>query len=197
MKDLNQPRSLALLGGAMTLACLGLAGPAQAHTLPSQAGLLSGVLHPLLGVDHLLLLIAVGTAACALSPVLLAWALAGGLVGGVIGAMGGQLPGLELLAALAISAVGVLALQANRPSWVSSVTPAGAVVALSVTLHAMLHGQEVPADGSAALWWIGALVMSSVVCAGSYALLRRLPQGWTQRLALLLVVLGGMAALSL
>lgn len=196
MKDLNQPQSLALLGGAATLACLALAGPAQAHNLTSQVGLSAGFLHPLLGVDHLLLLLAVGTAAAALTPWLLAWALAGGLIGGVLGATGTQLPALEMLAALAISGVALLALQAKRP-WQQNLGPAGSLVAVAVALHAMLHGQEAPADGGATLWWLGALLTSSLVCGGSFALLRRLPMGWTQRLALLLLVLGGAAALSL
>ena len=190
------PRSLAVLGGVAALAFAGLGGPAQAHGLASQAGLGSGLLHPLMGLDHLLMLVAVGAAACALAPQLLAWALAGGLIGGVIGSSGGQLPGQELLAALAISGVGLLALFPGR-SWFTTLKPAGALVAVAVALHAMLHGQEAPSDGSTALWWLGALLMSALVSGGSYGLLSRLTHTWTQRLALLLVVLGGAAALSL
>lgn len=196
MKDLNQPQTLTLLSGAAALACLALAGPAQAHNLSSHAGLTAGFLHPLLGVDHLLLLLAVGTAAAAMTPWLLAWALAGGLIGGVLGATGTHLPAQELLAALAISAVALLARQAKRPDH-QSLGMAGSLVALAVALHAMLHGQEAPQDAGTTAWWLGALLTSALVGGGSFALLRRLPVGWTQRLGLLLVVLGGAAALSL
>ena len=50
-------RSLALLGSAAALALL-LDQPAHAHGLAS-GGLAAGFLHPLSGIDHLLLLIAV------------------------------------------------------------------------------------------------------------------------------------------
>lgn len=196
MKDLNQPQALALLGTAATVACLGLAMPAQAHDVASHAGLMAGVLHPLVGLDHLLLLVAVGGAAAALSPLLLGWALTGGLIGAGLASMASALPGLELLAALAISAVALLTLR-RSPFRLQDSIPAGGIVALAVAVHAMLHGLEAPTGGGVALWWLGTLASSSLTAVGSYALLRRLPAGWTQRLALLLVVLGGAAALSL
>lgn len=196
MKDLNQPQTLALLGAASAVACLGLALPAQAHDAASHVGLLTGALHPLVGLDHLLLLIAVGGAAAAISPLLLGWALAGGLIGAGLTGLASQLPRLELIAALAISAVALLALK--RPqAQIQPLVPAGSLVALAVAVHAMLHGLAAPTDGGLVLWWLGALSSSAAAAAGSYALLRRLPAGWTQRLALLLVVLGGAAALSL
>lgn len=196
MKDLNQPQTLALLGTASAVACLGLALPAQAHDAASHVGLLTGMLHPLAGLDHLLLLIAVGGAAAAISPLLLGWALAGGLIGAGLTGLASQLPGLELIAALAISAVALLALKRFQPR-IAGLVPAGSLVALAVAVHAMLHGLAAPAGGDVVLWWLGVLTSSSAAAAGSYALLHRLPAGWTQRLALLLVVLGGAAALSL
>lgn len=195
MKDQNQTRAHILLATATALACLGLALPAQAHEGASHAGLMAGVLHPLLGIDHLLLLIAVGTLAAATTPLLLVWALGGGLIGAILGGLGAQLPGLELLAALAISAVGLLALIGKR-TLRQGLIPTGSLVALSVALHALLHGQAAPTDGSTALWWTGILITSSLLSPGAYLLLRRLPAGWTRQLALLLVVLGGLAALS-
>lgn len=196
MKTLNQPQALTLLGAVSAVACLGLALPAQAHDAASHAGLLAGVLHPLLGLDHLLLLVAVGAAAAALSPLLMGWALAGGLLGAAVAGLASHLPGLEVIAALAIAAVALLALK--RPqAQIQPLVPAGCLVALAVAVHAMLHGLAAPTDGGLVLWWLGALASSAAAAAGSYAVLRRLPAGWTQRLALLLVVLGGAAALSL
>ncbi|WP_255140154.1 HupE/UreJ family protein [Synechococcus sp. Lug-A] len=51
-------RSLALFGAASALVLL-LDQPAQAHGI-AHGGIASGFLHPLLGTDHLLLLIGVG-----------------------------------------------------------------------------------------------------------------------------------------
>jgi urease accessory protein len=59
----------------------------------------------------------------------------------------------------------------------------------------MLHGLEAPADGSAALWRLGALTGSVLVSGGSVLLLRRLPLAWTRGLALLLALCRGVAAL--
>ena len=68
------------------------------------SGFLAGFLHPISGVDHLLLLVGIGAAASCISAQLLLWALAGAIGGGVFGAMGGTLPAQEFLAALAITA---------------------------------------------------------------------------------------------
>ena len=195
-KVLNPSNAAVLLGAASALACLGLALPAQAHELGTHAGLASGVLHPLLGVDHLVMLIAVGAVAAAVAPMLLGWALAGGLIGALLGGLGLQVPGLELMAALAIAAVGLLVLNARRSTGIARI-PAGSLVAAAVAVHAVLHGQAAPAEASAGLWWLGAAASSTLVVGASYLLLRRLPSGWIQRLGLLLVVLGGVAAMSL
>lgn len=195
-KVLQLPNASSLLGAASALACLALALPAQAHDLGAQAGLASGVVHPLLGVDHLFLLIAVGAVAAAVSPLLLAWALAGGLLGAALGVSGLQVPALELMAALAISAVGLLVLNARGAAG-RALIPAGSLVAAAVAVHAMLHGQAAPSEASAGLWWFGAAASSTLVCGGSFLLLRRVAAGWIQRLGLLLVVVGGVAALSL
>jgi urease accessory protein len=181
-------RTLVLLGGAAALALL-LDQPAQAH------GIAAGFLHPISGVDHLLLLIAVGAAASYISTQLLLWALAGAVVGGVFGAMGGTLPAQEFLTALAISAVAVLVLRCLRSQQSPQLGAVTALVAAAVAVHAMLHGLEAPADGSAALWWLGAFAGSVLVSGVSYLVLRRLPLAWTRGLALLLALCGGVAAL--
>jgi urease accessory protein len=186
-------RSLALTGGAAVLALL-LAPPVQAHGI-AQGGLAAGFLHPISGADHLLLLVGVGAAASCISSRLLLWALAGAIGGGVFGAMGGALPAQELLAALAIVAVAVLVLLSLRCERRPQLGACAALVGAAVAVHAMLHGLEAPSDGSAALWWLGALSGSVLVGGGSFLLLRRLPLAWTRGLALLLAIGGGLAAL--
>ena len=183
-------RSLALAGGATALALL-LAQPAQAHGI-ANGGIAAGFLHPISGVDHLLLLVSVGAAGAVISPQLLLWALAGAIGGGVFGALGGTLPAQELLAALAITAVAVLVLRSQQSTRLGA---CAALVAAAVAVHAMLHGLEAPAGGSAALWWLGALSGSALVSGGSLLLLRRLPVAWTRAAALLLALGSGLVAL--
>ena len=186
-------RTLALFGGAAALALL-LDQPAQAHGI-AHGGIAAGFLHPISGADHLLLLIGVGAAASCISAQLLLWALAGAVGGGMFGAMGGTLPAQEFLAALAISAVAVLVLRCLRSQQSPQLGACAALVASAVAVHAMLHGLEAPADGSAALWWLGAFAGSVLVSGGSFLLLRRLPLAWTRGVALLLALCGGVAAL--
>ena len=87
--------------------------------------------------------------------------------------------------------------QLRRMAVLATVVEQGSLVAAAVAVHAMLHGQAAPAAASAGLWWLGAAASSTLVVGASYLLLRRLPSGWIQRLGLLLVVLGGAAAMSL
>jgi len=79
--------------------------PALAHGTAA-GGALGGLTHTLLGVDHLFMLMAVGTAASFISSQLLLWALGGAVIGAAVGFTGFTLASAEVLAALAISAVG-------------------------------------------------------------------------------------------
>jgi urease accessory protein len=186
-------RSLALFGAASALALL-LDQPAQAHGI-AHGGIAAGFLHPISGVDHLLLLDGIGAAAACISAQLLLWALVGAIGGGVFGAMGGTLPAQEFLAALAITAVAVLVLRSLRSKQSPQLGACAALVAAAVAVHAMLHGLEAPADGSAALWWLGAFSGSVLVSGGSFLALRRLPLAWTRGVCLVLALCGGVAAL--
>ena len=194
MTQTLSPRSLTLLAGTSALALLLLGQPAQAHQLAG-GGLASGFLHPISGADHLLLLIAVGAAASQLSSQLLLWALAGAVAGGVAGALGASIPGLELLAALAIAAVAVLSLRSVRSPQAAPQALGAGLVASAVASHAMLHGLEAPSEGAALGWWLGALTASVLVSGGSFLALRRMSQTWTRALALLLALSGGVASL--
>lgn len=185
---------LAVFGLAATTVAVLAGSPAQAHGI-ADGGIAAGFLHPLLGTDHLLLLIAVGAAASYLTASLLLWGLAGALLGGAFGATGGGLPGAEVLAALAITAVAVLVLRAQKSTSPPAMGFYGTLIAAAVALHAMLHGQEAPFGAGAGLWWLGAFAGSLLVSGGTYLALRRLPAPWTGRLALVLALVGGVLAL--
>jgi urease accessory protein len=145
-------------------------------------------------LDHLILLLAVGASAAAISRELLFWAFAGALAGAAIGATGGVIPGAEGLAALAISAVGLLLLAAARVAKGGTGPLAGVVVAAALAIHAMLHGLEAPQDSSSWIWWSGALVSSACICGGAALLFRQLPAPWIKGLALAFVLIGGVLA---
>ncbi|MEB3318041.1 MAG: HupE/UreJ family protein [Cyanobacteriota bacterium] len=188
---------------ALTAGAAGLLGshPAQAHG-GAASGVLGGLTHPLLGLDHLLILLAVGAAASVLSTRLLLWAALGALAGATAGAWGVQLPAAEVWAALAVAAMGGLTLVVTRAA-ASALTALrrdgldswfGLVVAGGVAIHALLHGQEAPADGATLLWWSGALISSVVVCGGAYRLFKHLPVAFTKAGAVLFLALGGALA---
>ena len=180
----NSTRSLALTGAAGLGLSLLSALPAGAHGTAA-AGALAGAMHPLLGLDHLLLLGGVGLAAGRYGSQLLLPALGAAVLGSVLGSFGGQLPGAEMLAALAVSALGLALLLGGR--WLPVVLSSG------VAIHALLHGQ---ASAGASGWWLGALLSSLLVCGSSLWISRRLDQRVSQLAAAALAVLGGVLAIA-
>lgn len=164
--------------------------PAGAHG-SADAGVLGGALHPLMGLDHLLLLMGVGFAAAQIGPLLLGFALGGALLGSVFGSLGGQLPGAEVIAALAVSAVGASLLLCSKLTRPLPVV--GGVLGAAVAVHAMLHGQE--SSGSAG-WWAGALLASLVTISLTFLAGRQLNLRQSQQVAAALALLGGVLALA-
>ncbi len=184
------PRSLALpaLAG-LAMASLS-ALPAGAHGGASSSAA-AGALHPLLGLDHLLLLVGVGLTAARFGPQLLLLALAGGVLGSLLGSVGGQLPAAETLAALAVSGVGgtlLLSLRGGR-----ALPLLAPVLTAAVAIHGLLHGQE--SSGTAG-WWVGALLSSAAVVGASLLAGRQLNARLLQAAALALVLLGGALSLA-
>jgi urease accessory protein len=171
--------------------------PALAHSTVT-GGALSGLPHPLLGLDHLVMLMAVGTAGSFISSQVLLWALGGAVIGAAIGFTGFTIVSAEVLAALAISMVGALILYATKVVKTSNgnatTTISGGIVAAGVSIHAMLHGLEAPTDSSTLLWWSGALLSSVLACGGSYLLLKRLPVSVTKAAAVAFLAIGGLLA---
>jgi urease accessory protein len=166
--------------------------PASAHGV-ADGGLMAGASHPLLGLDHLLLLLGVGSVASFIGSPVLLFALGGAVVGAVLGALGGDLPGAEVLAALAVSSLGLVVLQSARSARSPQLGVVGSVVAAAVAVHALLHGQEA---SSTVTWWLGAGLASSAVVGLSFAGLRRLGTRWTLLLAGVLSLAGLALALA-
>lgn len=170
--------------------------PAGAHGLAS-GGWVAGASHPLLGVDHLLLLVGVGAAAAVAGPSLLLVALGAAGVGSLFGSFGGTLPAAEVLAALTVSGLGLALLARQRSPQTNAQGALATVLAIGVAVHAMLHGQEASGSVSELLgWWIGAALASAAVVGATVAVMRQSSSAWGLRLAAVLSLAGGVLALA-
>lgn len=141
-----------LLGLTLAIAALLVAGPAEAHLLGAHgAGLAAGFAHPLIGLDHLIAMFAVGLWA-AQQGARAQWAVPAGFVvamtvGGALGIMGiggSELPYIETGIAASVLLLG--ALVATRT--ILPVAAGMAVVAVFALMHGHAHGTEVPGAAS-------------------------------------------------
>jgi urease accessory protein len=146
---------------ALGIAALALCMPllAHAHAEPGAAtGLLSGLAHPVSGLDHVLAMIAVGLwgaqlgrPAIWLLPVTFPLVMA---CGGFIGLLGIPLPGVEIGIALSAIALGLMVAVAARPP----LMVAAALVAFFAVFHGHAHGTELPDAASGVLYSVGFVV---------------------------------------
>lgn len=139
------------------LAALGLfAGTASAHTGDhAVAGFVSGLVHPLLGLDHLFAMVAIGLWAAQQGGKAL-WAVPAAfvgamLVGGGLAWSGIALPQAETAIALSVLVLGLLI--ATRHQW--AVTSGMALAAGFAVFHGYAHGLEMPLAASPALYGLG------------------------------------------
>lgn len=162
------------------------------------AGLLAGLVHPVLGLDHVLAMLAVGVWGAQLGaphvwtlPVAFPLVMA---LGGALALAGVHLPAVELGIALSAIVLGLLVLREARPP----VGVAAAVVGAFALFHGHAHGTELPEGSSGLLYSAGFVVSTGTLHALGIALglLHRFEAG---RLALraggALVAAGGCAFL--
>ncbi|MGP1396220.1 MAG: HupE/UreJ family protein [Inquilinaceae bacterium] len=160
--------SLTLIAAAATLL---IAAPASAHTGTGQAGgFVSGLLHPVLGADHLIALLAFGALAGARA-VRLAWppmavfliAMGAGAVTAVAGlAVPLAEPGI------AVSVIvfgGLLTFGTRLPG--PTLACVGAVFALA---HGYAHGGEIPGGAAPVAFGAGFLLATAGLLAAGAAL---------------------------
>lgn len=141
-------RSFCFAVGGM-LAALLTAGPAFAHTFGAHgAGFAAGLAHPFGGLDHLVVMVAVGLWAVQLGGRAI-WVVPASFVGAMVagGAMslaGIALPHVELGIAASVVALGLLVGTAFRmPTWAGAL-----LVGLFAVLHGHAHGSEIPQAAS-------------------------------------------------
>jgi urease accessory protein len=118
-------------------------------------GLLSGFLHPIMGLDHVIAMVAVGMWGAQLgAPAIWILPVTFPLVmafGGVLGALGVPIPGIEIgIAASAIALGGMVAFAARPPLWMAAV-----IVGIFAIFHGHAHGAELPESANAIAYSIG------------------------------------------
>jgi urease accessory protein len=143
----------------LSLLLLLAATPAWAHEQSGQAaGFLTGLQHPVSGLDHVLAMISVGLwgaqlghPAVWLLPVVFPVVMA---FGGFLGLVGVPLPGTEVGIALSAILLGLMvALEARPPLWV-----AAGLVGFFGIFHGYAHGTELPAGENALLYSVGFVI---------------------------------------
>lgn len=145
--------------------------PAWAHEQAGQAaGFVTGMLHPVSGLDHVLAMVAVGlwgaqlgAPAIWLLPVTFPLVMA---FGGFLGLVGLPLPGVEVgIAASAILLGTMVASQCRPPLWMAAVA-----VGFFAIFHGHAHGTELPAGQSGLLYSVGFVIVTGCLHATGIAI---------------------------
>ena len=176
--------SLHNIGHRLLLASLALAPTAAfAHPGHDTSGMLSGLLHPLMGWDHLLAMVAVGMLAV-MGRSKPAWQLPVAfvsfmLIGALLGINGVAIAAVETGILLSLVVLGGL-LAVGRAGYLSAMTLCCALFGM---LHGNAHGIELPAGLAASSYISGFIVATIFLHAVGYLLASKCADNW-QALAL-------------
>ncbi|MDH4570105.1 HupE/UreJ family protein [Pseudomonas sp. BN414] len=149
---------------------------AFAHAGHDHAGVMSGMAHPVTGLDHLLAMLAVGLWA-AQQHGSARWALpltfvGTMLLGGLLGFAGAEMPLMESGIAGSVFALGLLVAVAVRPPlWLAM-----GLTALFAMAHGVAHGLELPDLASPWGYAVGFIAATATLHAAGYGLVRAMPQ---------------------
>jgi urease accessory protein len=141
-------------------------GTTFAHTTSGTSlGLMSGMMHPISGLDHVLAMVAVGIWGAQLGrPAIWVLPVAFPLVmsiGGVLGVRGVPLPGVEIGVAASALALGIMVAMAARPPlWV-----AAALVGAFAIFHGHAHGAELPHAAQPLAYGVGFVLATGLLHA--------------------------------
>ena len=157
-----QPRLLLVLIALLAWPALALGHVGQGDV---QGGFVAGLEHPILGLDHVVAMVAVGmwgaqlgAPAIWLLPVTFPLVMA---FGGVLGAIGVPIPGIELGIALSAIGLGAMVALAARPPLVV----AALLVGVFAIFHGYAHGAELPESANAIAYSIGFVVATGCLHA--------------------------------
>ena len=154
----------------------------EAHVNKGEAaGFLSGLKHPISGLDHVVAMIAVGLWGAQLgAPAIWVLPVAFPMVmafGGMLGLLGVPLPGMEIGIAASAILLGAAVMMELRPP----IALAAALVGFFAIFHGYAHGSELPAGESGLLYSIGFVIATGCLHAAgiSIGLVHR--WNWGQR----------------
>lgn len=162
---------LAVLCLFWTLLLTLMPSTAAAHTGSGNVGgLISGMRHPISGLDHIVAMVAVGIWGAFLGgramwmlpvvfPVVMAF-------GGGLGVLKVPIPGIETGIALSAITLGAMvALAAKPPLWVAAL-----MVGFFAIFHGYAHGAELPEAANALTYAVGFVVVTGLLHLGGIAI---------------------------
>ncbi|HPE60242.1 MAG: HupE/UreJ family protein [Thiothrix sp.] len=169
--------------GLQTLLGLGiwlLSAAAMAHSGTDAAGgFMSGMLHPVTGLDHVTAMVAVGIVGAFMGqpaiwvlPVVFPLVMA---FGGMLGVLGVPMPAIEPGIALSSIVLGTLIVLAVRPPlWIAAL-----IVAVFAIFHGYAHGAELPQSANALAFSAGFVISTGILhlCGIGIGELIRWPTG--------------------
>jgi urease accessory protein len=155
------------LAAAVATVTLLLAAPVLAHTGTGTAGgFASGFLHPILGPDHVIAMVAVGlwgvflgAPAIWVLPIVFPLIMA---LGGAFGMIGVPLPAVETGIALSAVVLGLCVAFAYRPP----LPVAAVIVGAFAIFHGHAHGSEMPAASDAVSYALGFVIATGLLHLG-------------------------------
>jgi len=158
------PRRQAVIGGGAAGVLLAAANPVLAHS-GGGGGLMSGLSHPIGGLDHVLAMVAVGLWGAQLGrPLVWALPIAFPLMmaaGAAMGLMGYPLPLVEAGIAVSAIALGLMVLLEVRAPLPAAV----ALVGFFALFHGHAHGTELPPGESGLLYSVGFVISTGLLHA--------------------------------
>jgi len=165
---------------AITATFLAFAGAASAHEGAGvTGGFMSGFMHPILGWDHVVAMVAVGLWGAFLGrpaigtlPVVFPLVMA---LGGALGVMGVPVPAVETgIAASALVLGALVAFAARPPIWIAAV-----FVGAFAIFHGHAHGTELPDAANPLAYSIGFVIATGILhsLGIAFGLLVRWPAG--------------------
>lgn len=133
--------------------------------LTGAGGLFDGLVHPIVGLDHLIAITAVGALAYLLRAKLAWWSLPTAFVGsmavgGALAIAGVTVGHTELFVALSVTMLGLVLVAGVGALDHRALSVGVAVIAL---FHGLAHGGEVPGSAAPALYVSGFVVMTGVL----------------------------------
>jgi urease accessory protein len=140
------------------------AAPGLAHSEGGLAGgFLSGMAHPISGLDHVVAMVAVGlwgaflgAPAIWLLPIVFPVVMA---LGGVLGILGVAVPSVEVGIALSAVVLGLcVALALRPPLWIAAV-----IVGAFAIFHGHAHGTELPGSANAVAYAVGFVIATGLL----------------------------------